>query len=283
MSADLWLMQVPILETDWWDICPKCGGEAPCKLRPDTRFYAELWCWACLHLHWLKRPEKESKEMATVTTTQAPYDPWSMEVTTAGSGDYELCPAGNYPAQICAMIDVGHHDANNNDGKPYQRRLLVLAYELTKKKKDGSPFILAERYTWSMSNNANFYSLAINLTGPKKEGERFDPRTLLGMFVMVQVTNQETTKNGKSKTYHNVGTVAQFPEGLPAPQATRTPIVWSVMQGDPPPDTSWIPWIFGESVGKLIENSHEFKAGKVPRSAADAAAKPAGQGSDVPF
>ena len=69
---------------------------------------------------------------------------------------------------------------------------------LPKKKKDGSPFILAERYTWSMSNNAHFYTLAVNLTGAKKEGERFDPRTLLGKFVMVQVTNNESTKNGKA-------------------------------------------------------------------------------------
>lgn len=268
--ASLWEMQVPIVETDWWDACPRCGHEAPCKLRPDAKYYAELWCWSCLHLQRLQRPKKESESMATATATTTAYDPWQMEVTTGGGGEYELCPPGNYPACICALVDVGHHDANDKDGNPYQRRLLVLGYELAKKKKDGKPFILAERYTWSMSNNANFYTLAVNLTGPKKEGERFDPRTLVGMFVMVQVTNQETTKNGKTKTYHNVGTVAQFPEGLPTPQATRTPMAWSVMENQPPPDTSWLPYVYGESVAKMIEASHEFKAGKVPATAAAA-------------
>lgn len=270
MTADYWSMQVPLIETDWWDVCPLCGQEAPCKLRPDRPFYAELWCWACQRLTRLDRPKKERWEMSTVIANTPGIDPWSMEVTTGGGGEYELCPPGNYPGCICAMIDVGSHDANDKDGKPYQRRLLVLAYELSEKKKNGEPFILAERYTWSMSNNSNFYTLAVNLTGPKKEGERFDPRSLLGMYVMVQVTNQQTSKNGKTKTYHNIGTVAQFPKGLPFPQTVRKPIAWSVMQNEPPPDTSWLPYVYGESVSKMIEASHEFHAGKVPATAAAA-------------
>jgi hypothetical protein len=99
--------------------------------------------------------------------------------------------------------------------------------------------VLADRQTWSMSNNSNFYALVTNLTGPKKEGERFDPRVLAGMPVMVQVTNNTVTdKKGKDKTYHNIGTVAQFPEGLPFPTPSRPPLIWSVMEGKPVPDVS---------------------------------------------
>jgi hypothetical protein len=279
----IWSMRVPIVETDWWADCPRCGREAPCKLRPDTKLYAELWCWHCLHIHWLEKPKREEHPMSTAMMDGTTYDPWSMEVKTAGGGEYELCPAGNYPACICAMIDVGNHDANDKDGKPYQRRQLVLAFELAKKRKDGTPFVLAERYTWSMSNNSHFYTLATNLTGAKREGERFDPRVLLGKFVMVQVTNNESTKNGKTKTYHNVGAVAQFPEGLPTPQSVRTPVAWSVMQDEPPPDTGWLPYVYGESVAKMIENSHEFRAGRVPKSAAHATAIAAGKDDDIPF
>ena len=206
------------------------------------------------------------------TGTQAPttaQDPWKIPVTTGGQGDFELCPAGNYPGTIVALIDAGFHDAQDmKSGKPYERRILIVAFEITKKKKDGTGFILAERFTWSMANNSNFFQLACNLTGPKREGETFDPRVLVGMPVMVQVTNSTVEKNGKSNTYHNIGTVAQFPEGLPVPIPTRPGITWSVMEGKPKPELSWLPYVYGESVSGIIDKSAEAKAGRIPAAGA---------------
>lgn len=222
--------------------------------------------------------------MATATSEAiGTQDPWAMEVKTAGSGDFEICPAGNYPGTIIAIIDAGFHEAQDpKTGRPYERRILLVGYELAKKKKDGSPFTLAERYTWSMSNNSNFYTLAVNLTGPKKEGERFDPRVLAGMPVMVQVTNSSVTKNGKENTYFNVGAVAQFPEGLPVPAPTRDKLVWSVMEDKPKPDTSWLPYIYGEPVNKIIDDSAEAKAGRIPKATVTAADFTSAS-SDIPF
>lgn len=227
--------------------------------------------------------------MATATeplssTTATSHDPWEMEVGSGGSGgDYVLCPAGNYPANIVGMLDVGHQDETKQDGSPYQSRKLVVAFRLAKKRPDGKPFILAERYTWSMKDNSNFYALACGLTGQKfKDGEKFNPKSILGACCMVQVTNATVTKNGKEKTYHNIGGVAQFPEGLPAPAVDMAPLAWSVMEGKPLPDVSWVPFVYGDSIQKMVESSAEFRAGKIP-SAKPATPSETEKSDDIPF
>jgi hypothetical protein len=274
------------LDGNWWQTCPHCGLDAACRLRPDTIHYADMWCGACRTHRWLKTPRIMimSTDVQNSVPTPAIDNPWEIPVTTGGGGDYELCPAGNYPGTIIALIDAGFHDAQNQkDGSTYQRRILIIAFEITKRNKDGKPFVLADRQTWSMSNNSNFYALVTNLTGPKKEGERFDPRVLAGMPVMVQVTNNTVQdRKGKDKVYHNIGTVAQFPEGLPFPTPSRPPLIWSVMEGKPVPDVSWLPYVYGETVAGIIASSHEYKAGRVPQSRPEPAAATA-DGNDIPF
>lgn len=199
--------------------------------------------------------------MATVDSQASPRNPWLMEAGVGGDGEYVLCPAGNYPGTIIAIIDIGHHDDVNKNGKQINVHRLIVAFGLAKKRPDGKPYILVERYTWSMSDVSNFYKLACGVTGTKyKTGEQFDPRRLAGMPCMIQVTN--STKG--EKVYHNIAGAAQFPEGLPPPIPTCTPLVWSVFDRTPIPDTSWIPYVYGDSVASLIESSDESKAGLIP-------------------
>ncbi len=234
--------------------------------------------------------------MSTATASTPITDPWSMDVTTKnGNGDYVLCPAGNYAGTIVGLFDVGHQAGTNKDGSTYDRRQLVLVFELAKKRPDGKPFVLAERYTWSMSNKSNFYGLACSLTGITfKDGDKFDPRKLLGMACMVQVSN--TAPNDKGKQYHNIAGVAMFPEGLPAPQPSVAPVCWSIFEGTPLPECSWVPYVYGESVPVMVESSTEFKAGTCPRdvcrlntgngtgnTGTAAAAAPASADADNPF
>src|SRR5262245_46269249 len=128
----------------------------------------------------------------------ATIDDWTMEVPKPGQGDYVLCPAGNFPATIIAVIDVGtHEETNQNNREARKVRKVVLAFELKKQKPDGKPFILADRYTWSMSEKAKFYGIVCGVIGRKfREGEKFDPRMLLGTAVMLNVSND--TKGEKT-------------------------------------------------------------------------------------
>jgi hypothetical protein len=231
----------------------------------------------------------------TQTAPDTTYDPWEMEVGGAGGqGDYVLCPAGNYPATIVGLLDVGHHPATNDKGESYDSRKLLVVFELAEQRPDGKPFVLAERYTWSMKSNSNFYSLASNLTGRSfAEGDRFDPRTLLGQAVMCQVVHKAVQKEKGTKTYHNIGSITQYPKGLPKPAPTITPVAWSALSGQALPDLPWVPHVYGESLGDLVTASREYQAGKIPpiakangkpaTSTATAAASSGGDDNSIPF
>jgi hypothetical protein len=201
----------------------------------------------------------------TATMTQTPNqaapakDPWTMEVGGgSGGGEYVLCPPGNYPGVIVGIFDLGHQTIKTKDKGEQEIRKLALVYELAKQRPDGKPFILAETYTWSMRDNSYFYALAAGVTGKQfKTGDTFSPLYLLDGPVMVNVTN---TSNG-DKTYHNVNSVNQFPDGFPAPKAVNKPVSWSVMTGDPfPAGLDWLPFVYGKPIKTLAEASSEFKA-----------------------
>ncbi len=193
-------------------------------------------------------------------------DPWEMQTSTGGpAGDWELCPAGNFPGTIVGLFDVGLHEKESDSGV-YEARQFVLVIESTKKTSKGARFYFSKMYTGSMRDNSNFYKLVSSLTGRKfAEGEKFNPKSLVGMPVFANVTQSEVEKNGKKKTYHNLENITAWPEDFPLPDKVsfRTPVVWSVRDGTPRPDCSWVPPIFGKDISRLVSMSKEFKQGAV--------------------
>jgi hypothetical protein len=189
-------------------------------------------------------------------------DPWEMETTVSGGGgEWELCPAGNYPANIVGLIDVGLHEREGDKG-PYEARQFVVVMESQKKTSKGHNFLFSKMFTWSMRDNSNWYKTVSSLTGRKfSEGEKFNPKSLLGMPVFVNITQSDVEKNGKKKTYHNVENITAYPEGFPPPTNYRPPVTWSVREGTPRPDFSWVPMVYGKDISKLVSESKEFKQG----------------------
>lgn len=190
---------------------------------------------------------------ATMTPTTT-NDPWQMKVSTGGGGDFVACPAGNHPGTIVGLFDIGTQD-ESYQGQAKQLRKLVLVYELARKKPDGKPFVLGEEFTWSLTEKAKFRKMVESVTGRKfKDGESYDPRQLVGAPVMVMVTN---TQNGE-KTYHNVASVSQFPDGFPAPTPTYSSVVWSVLANEPwPAGLEWLPYIYGNAIKEMAEDCRE--------------------------
>ena len=101
-----------------------------------------------------------------------------------------------------------------------------------------------------MNDSANWYKLVSGLTGKKfAEGDKFDPRSVLGMPCMLMITNSIVSREGKDKTYHNVESIAQFPDGFPFPTQYRPPVCWSILEGiDKMPPLGWVPYIYGETL-----------------------------------
>jgi hypothetical protein len=211
--------------------------------------------------------------MATATATATKANPWDIKVGGPGGGDYECCPPGTHIATIVGLFHVGHQVEQSQEKGQVEVNRLILVLELSKRKKDGHPFVLPARYTMSMHKKANLFRDATTILGRRlQEGDRFNPLELSGKPVMVSVTN---TANG-DKSYHNVAAISAFPEGFPTPTPTHDEIAWSVLTGDPfPDDADWLPYVYGRSIEDMAGSSPES------RRRSDAAA-PADDPADGP-
>jgi hypothetical protein len=213
---------------------------------------------------------------------KATSNPWDIPVGGGGAGgEYVCCPPGNFPGTIVGIFDIGYQAEKDMKTQTLvERRKVVLIYELAKKQPDGKPFVLAKRYTWSMNEKSNLYKDVTNITGARfKEGEKFNPLSLLGVPVMVNVTN---TQSGE-KTYHDITALSQFPEGFTVPTPTHEQTAWSVCTNEPFPDgMEWLPFVYGKSIKTLAEESVEFKNRSDDPIATSTASNP-GTDDDIPF
>jgi hypothetical protein len=193
--------------------------------------------------------------MATATNAN---DVWDMTVGgNNGAGDYVACPPGNHPGTIVGLFDVGTQDESSPQG-PKKIHRLIMVFELVKKRPDGAPFVVMRRYTKSLNEKSNLYKELCNLLGARlKDGEKFNPSKLVGFPILVSVAN---TQSG-DRTYHDVTSIAQYPEGFPPIAPTYPKVVWSVLTGEPFPEgLGWLPYVYGKSIKELAESSDERRA-----------------------
>lgn len=209
-------------------------------------------------------------------------DPWEMKVGGSGGGEYRLAPSGNQLARISGLFDIGTH-RREYKGQVSESRQLVLVFQLAKRDEAGNNFILGERYTWSLNvgkgQKSKFRVLVESITGKDfGEGDTFDPRTLVGMTVLVNVVHD---RNGE-KTYHNVGGVGPKPDFAdePADGTFKYPnLMWTVMGKDGFPDhhNEWLPYIYGKSIQELAKASNEATGGGSSYMPSDSGAASPGQ------
>ncbi len=197
-------------------------------------------------------------------------DPWTIEASSGGGGDYVTCPPGNYPATIVGMFDIGTQPESYN-GESKDTAKVVIVYELNKKQPNGLPFVMPQKLTFSLNSKANLAALIETLRGRGiGDGERVSIREYLGLPCMVSITNESKTRDGKSVTYHNIGTVAQYPDGLPVPTPVYPITLWSVRTGEPfPTGLDWLPPVYGVSIKDLAEGSREVRKRGIPSEDSD--------------
>ncbi len=225
--------------------------------------------------------------MSTGTETKPEtVNPWEMTAGAGGSGgDFVPCPPGTHPGTIVGVFDLGHQTQFSKEkNENVEARKLALVVELTKKKPDDNPFILAQWYTWSMRDNSNFFKVVTTLTGRKyADGEKFNPLSLLGKPVIAAVSNSGTSE----KVYHNLDSILAYPDGFPQIEPVHFPISWSVLEGKPfPGNTGWLPWIYGKTIQARAEESREYRAktGAAPAATTPVATtKSATAAEDSPF
>lgn len=135
-----------------------------------------------------------------------------MKIKASGGGG-SVCPAGDHPAIVISVIDLGvQRTANGN--KP----LLMLTFELplqpvTFKDDDGKeqtrPRVISRRFTKSMHEKSSLRKFIERMRGAKftdAQASDFDVAALLGKPCMLEIAH---TMKG-DKTYANIDLVSRY-------------------------------------------------------------------------
>src|SRR3974390_1454349 len=97
---------------------------------------------------------------------------WGDVETKAGEfREYETPPEGAIPARICAVIDAGTHDAHDLSGAAYERRIVILGFELGELDSKNKPFFMIKPYTLSLDVKSSLFGIVKVLHGELKLGE----------------------------------------------------------------------------------------------------------------
>jgi hypothetical protein len=239
--------------------------------------------------------------MSTATMTAPPAaNPFAGKATKP-TGPYDLCPAGNHPAHLVAIVDLGTHDGDYQ-GKAKEDRKLFFAWELSgEMKPDGTPFLIGREYnvivdddgSFLFSEKSNVRLMMESWRGKKYQpGEVIDPMALLGRACLVNVGHKA---NGE-KTYANLAGVSGLPKGMIVPAKHNELLAYHISMGEAP-DLDWLPRSYGVELQDIIAESKERtgkpigKKGKPADTAYSEAVRPAGPAStsatdddsDLPF
>lgn len=139
-------------------------------------------------------------------------------------------PAGSHIAICYRFIDYGTQQVEWKGTTKLQRKVL-LSWELPNERmEDGSPFTIARKYTWSMSEKSNLRHdleawrgkafTADDFSGPT----RFNIKNILGKACLLSIVHEE--KDGS--TYANLMGVSAVPKGMPIPPLTNEVVYLSL-------------------------------------------------------
>lgn len=173
-------------------------------------------------------------------------DPWTLKPTTGGGEFPDVIEAGNYPAVLIALVDLGTQE-NEYKGVTSYRRTIFLAWEIPGE--SGAP-VLGREFSANLSpkSNLNKWLAALAKDG-KVPAEGVNLLDLLGKPCLLQVS-AETKKNaeGQERTYNGLTTISRLPKGLPAPSASRKPVVVNLDDKEIP---DWLPRSYGRLLSEI--------------------------------
>lgn len=148
-----------------------------------------------------------------------------MHLPKPDSGNFELTPAGTFPARCYRFIDLGSHPQEFKGESKGLRRLVMIGFELCDEfMSDGRPFTIHKRYTFSMHEKANMRKDLEAWRGAKFTdadfGENgFDTRNLIGVPAILTIVHSE----GGENTYANIAGIGKAMKGMVFPELVNPP------------------------------------------------------------
>lgn len=119
--------------------------------------------------------------------------------------EYPLCPDGLHSAVVVDAVDLG------NQSSPWgEKHKLSLVFETQLTDEEGTSYILASRYNWSLHEKSNLRKDLERLLGKKFTSEEllegFNLESLVGMSCNILVVHNETD----DRTYANIESLLPY-------------------------------------------------------------------------
>lgn len=207
---------------------------------------------------------------------------------TAPQFSSEVPPAGNHPAVLVALIDLGTHETSFTDQKTgnkkeTNRHEVYLIWELVDQLMAGSKFnhVIGKVFTVSLAETAALRKMVEAWFGKKfKPDQEFDLEKLIGVPGMANIVHAES-RSSPGKFYANISAIAAVPGKMKVEKPKRTPFVYQLGHG-PYKGPDWIPFIYGEKVEDKIAACLENRRG-APQPNGQQPAAPAEDVPESPF
>lgn len=182
-----------------------------------------------------------------------------MHLPKNEGGDFELTPAGTFPARCYQFIDAGSHEQTFQGESKGLKRLVIVRFELpTELMKDGRPFSIGKRWTWSTHEKATMRKDLESWRGAKFRDSDFGPggfdvKNLLGVTATLTIVHNEK----EEKTYANIMNIGKAMRGVDIPPQFNKSIYLSLDH------TEFDREVFGslhEKLQKFIGESPEYRS-----------------------
>lgn len=197
-----------------------------------------------------------------------------------GGKPRETPPEGKYKAAIVAVIDLGTHAESYKGEAPSNKRKVYVVWELLGKAKqtDGSPFIMAETYTFSTHEKAGWRAIwEAHLGTIKQESDIVgQPASrLLGTACRMKIVHKDNGEAGEARrVYANIAAngITELDDEVGERQKTvNVPFLWAIASPEPYRDHDWVPYVFCRTLGKRVPVSEMIARCQEKRKTKDAA------------
>lgn len=186
--------------------------------------------------------------------------PWKPGPSKA---EYDQPPAGNQPAVMVAMVDLGTQKQEYQGEVKWQRRAFCVWELVTEPDTNFAPeaqrnFLVSIDLNLSNNENSKFrqwVEARVNKKMPKDY--EYDFSQELGKACLLSVSHN-------AKGYAQVKGMSAVPKGMTVPPAKLKPFLWCLddapTDGSEPKFPDWMPRLYGRSLAEVIAECREYTA-----------------------
>ena len=184
---------------------------------------------------------------------------WKVPATRSnGGGDFEKAPAGNHPAILVSIIDLGTQKVDGFQGAPAKMmRRAYFVWELVNERMSGSNrnHTIAIDLTVSLNEKAKLRKWIEARTGkPVPDGGEFDIAGELGQPCLLNVVVSP-------KGYPKIEGMSAVPKGMTIPNPTYKITATRIEDNKATGKIvvpEWVPYLYGENLFDVIKRASEL-------------------------